>query len=199
MAMADAHRNAVAIAGAVLAATALTACGGSGGSGGAATAAAHGKPLQGRPNVLGTGDHGTKPAPPEGQSASGPVTHPVAGTSQAQAGAASPCGLVHRREAQAIFGRSARAPFEAPQGPTCIYRTKAAGGFVTLAVQSLDFKRASARIRERRRVAVTGHPGYCGNLGQSLLYVSVGDGYVLSVSGPCAMAKRFAAKALPRL
>jgi len=183
-------------AAAVFAAAALAGCGGGSEPAQPGSKAA---PLQGRENVKGTGDHGTKPAPHEGEPSQGATARVAEGLSPVQAKASAPCGLVTRAEARQIFGRAALAPSEAPQGPKCIYRTQRPGGFVTLAVQAIDYKKASAVIRDRRRVTVTGRNGVCGTLGQSLLYVAVGDGRVLSVTGPCKQAARFASKALPRI
>jgi hypothetical protein len=176
-------------------AVALAACGGSDPQ----PAGSKQSPLQGRANVKGTGDHGTKPAPPEGEAGGGATPRLAEGLTEEQAKSAAPCTLVTRAEAKAIFGRATAAPFEAPQGPTCIYRTSKAGGFVTLALQSINYKKAAAAMRDRRRVKVAGHSAVCGTLGQSLLYVPIGEGRVLHVTGPCATATRFAAKALPRL
>ena len=183
-------------AAALFVAVALAGCGGGSEP---AQPASKATPLQGRANAKGTGDHGTKPAPHEGEPARGETPRVAEGLSPVQAKASAPCKLVTRAEARQIFGRSTLAPSEAPQGPTCIYRTERPGGFVTVAVQAIDFKKASAAIRDRRRVAVTGRDGVCGTLGQSQLYVSVGDGRVLTVTGPCTQAARFASKALARI
>jgi hypothetical protein len=111
----------------------------------------------------------------------------------------TPCNLVPERQARAIVGAPIEQPFEAPQGPTCIYRSRDGKRFITLAVQSVDVNRAKRQLRERRRVDVSGHTGYCGRLGQDLLYVKVSRGRVLSVAAPCTVAKRFAVEAVQRL
>jgi hypothetical protein len=111
----------------------------------------------------------------------------------------TPCNLVSPAQARAIFGAPIQAPIEAPQGPTCIYRTKSPGGFVTLAVQSVDFDKLKRRIQEPRRVDVSSRSAYCGTYGQPMLYAPLSGTRVLSVAGPCAVAKQFAAKAMQRL
>jgi Protein of unknown function (DUF3558) len=111
----------------------------------------------------------------------------------------TPCNLVTRKEAQAILGRGVKAPVEAAQGPTCIYRTEDGDSFVTISVQSLDLNRAKRRLREPRRVDVSGRRAYCGVLGQPTLFAGVSGGQVLTVSGRCKVARRFAAQAVQRL
>jgi hypothetical protein len=112
----------------------------------------------------------------------------------------SPCNLVSKAQARAIVGRAIADVTEAPQGPTCIYRSKAAGaGFVTLAVQNQSFTALKRQLRRREAVGVAGRTAYCGTAGQPMLYMSVSDGRVLSVAAPCAVAKRFATTALARL
>lgn len=111
----------------------------------------------------------------------------------------TPCNLVTRSQAEAIIGGRIRPPIEAPQGPTCIYRSTSGDRFTTLEVQRLDFDTVRRRLRGRQRVVVSGRTAYCGTIGRPMLYVPVSGGRVLSVSGPCGIARRFAAKAAPRL
>jgi hypothetical protein len=111
----------------------------------------------------------------------------------------TPCNLVTGPQARAIVGGPIEQPFEAPQGPTCIYRSRDGDSFVTLAVQPLDFDKLRSALQQRRRVAVSDRTGYCGHFGQDMLYVPLGRGGVLSVAAPCALAKQFAAKAVKRL
>jgi hypothetical protein len=111
----------------------------------------------------------------------------------------TPCNLVTRSQARAILGGRVRAPVEAPQGPTCIYRAEAGGPFVTLAVQSLDLDIVKKRVRRREAVEVADRSAYCGMYGTPVLYVPLRDQRVLSVAAPCSVAKRFAARALARL
>jgi hypothetical protein len=114
-------------------------------------------------------------------------------------GQSDPCKLVSRAEAQAILGRPIDTPVEAPQGPTCIYRPIGAKNFVTLTIESIDLAKALPRVRKRKRVDVAGRTAYCGNYGQSTTFVQLTRGRVLTVTAPCALGVRFAAKALPRL
>jgi hypothetical protein len=109
----------------------------------------------------------------------------------------TPCNLVTRAQARVILGGQIQAPVEAPQGPTCIYR----GGesFVTVAVQSVDFSALKRDLVQRRQVEVSGEAAYCGNYGQPMLYLPLAEGRVLSIAGPCDVARRFAVKALPQL
>lgn len=110
-----------------------------------------------------------------------------------------PCTLVSRAAAQSLMGTPIIEPVEAPQGPTCIYRTKSGERFVTLSVQTVSFTQLRAQMRRPRRIDVSDRVGYCGRLGQPMLYVPLSAGRVLSISAPCALAGRFAAKAIPRL
>jgi hypothetical protein len=111
----------------------------------------------------------------------------------------SPCNLVTEPEARAIVGAPIEEPLEAPQGPTCIYRTRAGDGFITLAVQSQDIAQLKRSIRRLRRVDVSDRTAYCGIYGQPMLYLPLSRGRVLSVAARCQVARRFAVKAVPRL
>jgi hypothetical protein len=110
-----------------------------------------------------------------------------------------PCTLVTASQAQALMGGPILEPIEAPQGPTCIYRSRSGRNFITLAVQTVDFIQLRSRMRHRRRIEVSDRKGYCGNLGQPVLYIPVSNTHVLSVVAPCALAIRFAARAIGRL
>lgn len=111
----------------------------------------------------------------------------------------TPCNLVSRSEASAILGSPVVAPVEAPQGPTCIFRARSGKAFVTLAVQKLDISRLKKQLHRAQSVGVAHRAGYCGTYGQQMLYVSLPRQRVLSVAGPCGVARRFAAHAVPRL
>jgi hypothetical protein len=181
---------------------ALAACGGSGEKP-AQAAGSPERPLQAQATPVAKGAKRTNEA----------------GTPQAAAGAAkpgyekllerqsrkpkkrfSPCNLVSKTQAGAIVGRTIVTVTEAPQGPTCIYRSKDDGaGFVTLALQTQPIAAMKRQMRQRRTVGVAGRKAYCGTAGQPMLYLPVSDGRVLSVSAPCAVAKRFATSALARL
>jgi hypothetical protein len=111
----------------------------------------------------------------------------------------TPCALVTRAQATSILGVAVQAPLEAPQGPTCIYRSKSGSRFVTIAVQPVDFKQVTKQIRRRQAVDVADRRAYCGLQGQPMLYVSLSRGRVLSVAAPCAVARRFATLGVARL
>lgn len=111
----------------------------------------------------------------------------------------TPCNLVTESQARAIVGAPIEQPLEAPQGPTCIYRSRKGESFVSLAVQSLNFDKLKPRIRQRQRFEISDRTAYCGQYGQPMLYVPIARGRVLSVAAPCSLAREFAAKALPRL
>jgi hypothetical protein len=111
----------------------------------------------------------------------------------------TPCNLVSKAQARAFVGAPVRDPLEAPQGPTCIYRTTKGKGFVTVAVQSVSFKKLKPRLRQARRITVSRRTAYCGQYGQAMLYVPLSRGRVLSVAGPCPVARQFAAAAVQRV
>jgi hypothetical protein len=122
------------------------------------------------------------------------------GQSRDPQGRVTPCDLVTNGQAHALIGQPMLAPVEAAQGPTCIYRSRDGRSFVTLAVQSLDFKRdVKPHLELPRRVAVSKHKAYCGTYGQPMLYVPLSGGRVLSVAAHCALARQFAVRALGRL
>jgi hypothetical protein len=102
-------------------------------------------------------------------------------------------------EARSIVGRPIATPVEAPLGPTCIYRPVGAKDLITLTVGSSDFTRVRARIRKRTQRDVGGRTAYCGDYGQPTTFVPLGRGGTLTITAPCAIGIRFAAKALPRL
>lgn len=111
----------------------------------------------------------------------------------------TPCNLVTRSQAGAILGESIRPPLEAPQGPTCIYRSASGRSFITLAVQSVAFRTLQRQIRRPHTVAIGGRRAVCGTYGKPMLYVPLSGGRVLSVAAQCDTAKQFAARAVRRL
>jgi hypothetical protein len=113
-------------------------------------------------------------------------------------GANSPCALVTKAQAQAIVGTKLVEPLQAPQGPTCIYQTATGKQQVTLSVQRVDFADLRKQLRNSRRVLVSSKTGYCGTYGRPMLYVPLSGG-VLTIAGPCGVASKFAARALPLL
>src|SRR5262249_45817445 len=111
----------------------------------------------------------------------------------------SPCNLVTASEARSIVGAPMQEPVEAPQGPSCVYRTRSGKRLIALAVQTTSFSKIKSQIRHRKQVAVSGRSAFCGVYGQPMLYVPLTAGRVLSISAPCATAKGFALRALPHL
>jgi len=111
----------------------------------------------------------------------------------------TPCNLVSRGQAKAILGVALQAPFEAPQGPTCIYRNKSGSTFVTVAVQPLDFDRLKKQMRRPHVVDVSRRSAYCGTSGGPMLYMPLSRRRVLSVAAPCPIAQQFATRAVARL
>ena len=111
----------------------------------------------------------------------------------------SPCNLVTEVQARAILGAPILQPLEAPQGPTCIYRTQTGKTFISLAVQSMSINSLKRQLDKRQAVTVSDRTAYCGFYGQRMLYAPLSDGRVLSVAAPCPVAKQFAAKAVQSL
>jgi hypothetical protein len=110
----------------------------------------------------------------------------------------TPCNLVPEARAASILG-PIQQPLEAPQGPTCIYRSRDGKQFVTVALQSLSFQKIQSQVRNPQRFVLSGHTAYCGRYGQPMLYVPLSGGRVLSIAGPCPVARAFAASAVQRL
>jgi hypothetical protein len=110
----------------------------------------------------------------------------------------TPC-LVSRAHAGTILGVPVVAPVEAPQGPTCIYRSKSGRSFVTVAVQTLDFDRLADRMRRPESLDVGDRRALCGVQGQPMLHVSLPRDRVLTISAPCGVAQRFAAASMREL
>jgi hypothetical protein len=113
--------------------------------------------------------------------------------------ASRPCSLVTRAQAKAIVGAPILEPLQAPQGPTCIYRTKSGKPYITVVVQTVDFAKLRKQIHNARTVSVASRTAYCGTYGKPMLFLPVAGGRVLSIAAPCGMAQRFAAKAAPHL
>ncbi|HEX6618014.1 MAG TPA: hypothetical protein VF024_00065 [Solirubrobacteraceae bacterium] len=111
----------------------------------------------------------------------------------------TPCNLVTKAQAGAIVGAPLQDPLEAPQGPTCIYRSQDGKRFVTLAVQSVPFSKLKRQMHKRQQVAVSDKTAFCGMLGQPILYLPLSGRRVLSVAAPCQVARKFAARAVLRL
>jgi hypothetical protein len=141
-----------------------------------------------------------KPARHKGGETAAPARPKTARNQKAlAAGASQPCLLVTKTQAKAIVGAPILEPLQAPQGPTCIYRTKSGKPYVTLAVQTVNFAKLRKQIRNTRAVPIAGRTAYCGTYGKPMLFLPVAGGRVLSITAPCAMAQQFAAKAAPQL
>ncbi|MDP8910193.1 MAG: DUF3558 domain-containing protein [Chloroflexota bacterium] len=108
----------------------------------------------------------------------------------------SPCDLVKRSDVRAILGEAILEPYEAPQGPTCIFRTRSRGKLVTLAVQAASIAQLKRQLQRVRRTTIGAHRAYCGVLGQPVLYVPLRRHRVLMIAAPCQTARRFASAAL---
>lgn len=147
----------------------------------------------------------TRTPPTEGFPGQGSVprrrgTRPAPAAAPRGPSASRPCSLVTKTEASAILGRKLAQPLEAPQGPTCIYQTlRSTKAYVTLAVQTAELDALKRYLRDMRRVRVASRTAYCGRYGRPLLYLSLGHDRVLTISGRCAVAARFAARAVARL
>jgi hypothetical protein len=149
-------------------------------------------PLAGKPTRL-TADGRSNEAAGPGAGSLG------AGSSAVVAhGRSTPCRLVTGAQASSILGAPVK-PLRAPQGPTCIYRTKTGKGFVTLAVQPLRYDALLRSVKHPARTSIARHAAFCGTYGQSMLYAQITRGWVLSIAAPCGVAREFAAKALVRV
>lgn len=111
----------------------------------------------------------------------------------------NPCSLVTLPQAQAFAGGAISSRFEAPQGPTCIYKPANAKTEITLAVESMAASQVTNHLGQRQKLTVAGRTAYCGKLGRQLLVVPLPGGQLLSVSAPCGVARQFAEAALGRL
>jgi hypothetical protein len=111
----------------------------------------------------------------------------------------TPCNLVSESQARAILGGPIEKPLEAPQGPTCIYRTTAGDRFITMAVQDAGYAALKKQLRKQQPLTIGDRQAVCGTFGNPMLYVQVSTKRVLTISAPCPTARRFAAKAVEQL
>jgi hypothetical protein len=111
----------------------------------------------------------------------------------------TPCNLVRRSEAAAILGAPVQPLIEAPQGPTCIYRTAKSRSFITVSVERAAISKLRKQLRHSHQVAVAERSSVCGTIGRPLLYVPVSSARVLVVTAPCQVARRFASAAVGRI
>jgi hypothetical protein len=109
-----------------------------------------------------------------------------------------PCGLVSRSNAAAILGGAVLVSQE-PQGPTCVFALRGSKRQVTLVIENTRLASLRGHARKASRVRVAGHLGWCLRYESTSVAVPLGDGRVLHVTGPCATAARFAARALPHV
>jgi hypothetical protein len=125
------------------------------------------------------------------------------GVSDIARSAFNPCTLVSMKEAQSIVGGSITDRFEAPLGPTCVYKMAGTKSLITLAVESLNLSQIRHEMTKPQPLALGRHGAfraYCGRLGQQMLFAPLSTrGEVLNVTAQCPIAQRFAALALTRL
>jgi hypothetical protein len=123
----------------------------------------------------------------------------VKGQSAKPKSAFTPCNLVTKAQASDIVGKPIKDPLEAPQGPTCIYQPASGKTFITVAVQAVEFGKLKRHLGQPTRFTVAKRTAYCGQYGKAVLYVPLSKGRVLSITGPCKVAKQFASAAVRRL
>jgi hypothetical protein len=188
------------LAGAVLAPALLAACGSSGSSDHPAAASAAARKLYAQAVSHDAVTHGTAPrAPLKGTGGNAENDdNPGNADEDRRGGSAEPCTLVTRQEAEAITGATSVSTQTAPLGPTCIYRP-AEGATISLAVETVDSGKVLPLMHARKRVRVGGKNAYCGVYGGPRTIVPLAGGRALTISAPCGLGTRFAAKALPRL
>jgi hypothetical protein len=124
----------------------------------------------------------------------------------------NPCSLITAQEVASIIGRPVEKAVEAPLGPTCIYPPRApnaSGGHggahhavsieVTIAVNIMSFKSATARLTHVISGKVDGRPELCGVIGHPIAFVSLSNGRVMTVTAPCPLAAVIAKTAVPHV
>ncbi len=109
-----------------------------------------------------------------------------------------PCDLVSRSKAVAILGGPVEIRLE-PLGPTCVYALQGSTEQVTMVVEDNHVAGLRSHARNASSVQVAGKTGWCLHYGATSIVVPVADGVVLHVTGPCAVASRFATQALPQV
>lgn len=137
----------------------------------------------------------SRPVPRNGSDAKPDYRSLVDNQRRRSQGRFSPCDLVKASEAQAILGEAILEPYEAPQGPTCVVRTRSRAKFVTLAVQTAGIAQLKRQLHRVRRTTIGARRAYCGVLGHPLLYVPLRRQRVLMIAAPCRTARRFASAA----
>jgi Protein of unknown function (DUF3558) len=137
----------------------------------------------------------TTSAPSEAQHPEGEENDEVSPTG---AGPVKPCSLVPSGEASAILGAPVRVT-TGEQGPTCIYETPGSKRVMTLVVERISLPSLRDSASAATRVVVAGRAGWCLRYQSTSLVVPLAEGNVLDVTGPCKVATRFAARAIPRI
>jgi Protein of unknown function (DUF3558) len=152
-------------------------------------------------DLISSGNRPSVPQPtwpgPNSESATPPGA--AAGSETGTAAAeANPCGLVSKGEAATILGGSVRTSL-GRQGPTCIYAPEGSGPQMTLVVEQTSLPGLKRNAAQATPMQVGGTSGWCLRYGSTSVVASLPDGSVLHVTGPCALAARFAAQALGQL
>jgi hypothetical protein len=111
----------------------------------------------------------------------------------------NPCTLVTASEAGGMTGGPIAGLVEAPQGPTCIYKSGNSKPQITLTVEPMSFSAVTHQLTNTAPFTMGTHSAVCGQLGTQMLFLSLAGGQVLNVTAPCSIAKQFASKALTRL
>jgi hypothetical protein len=117
----------------------------------------------------------------------------------ATTGHQNPCALVTKVEAESILGTKIDPPQERPLGPTCVYQAPGSAEPVTVTLQQVSFNQIRPQIQSVTEITGLGHSTYCGTFGRPQLFVVLTDTSLLNVVAPCDIARKFAAKAVPRL
>lgn len=118
--------------------------------------------------------------------------------SETGAGPVEPCELVSDGKAAAILGGAVQAT-QKPKGPTCVYALRGSKQQVTLVIENTRLTSLRGHARKASRIQVAGQTGWCLRYESTSVAVSLADGRVLHVTGPCTAAARFAALALPHV
>lgn len=132
-----------------------------------------------------------------------PTASPAAGgpsavTPPPQARPLDPCSLVTNAQAESIVGVPLVSTREAPLGPTCIFAFKRRPT-VMITIEFMDFSSTIREMKGATREPIGGFHAECGSLGGQMLYVSLSERRVLSVTASCPVARGFAVRALARL
>jgi hypothetical protein len=177
---------------AVIATMALAACGGSGDQ---ASGPAAKSTSQGSSNyIVASNDTiSNDDSPSVGQYPEGQDNDEVSPTG---ADVEEPCRLISKAQASAILGEGVQTSVGA-QGPTCIYTPNGAKPQMTVAIEQTSLQDLREHATKATGLAVGSAAGWCLDYGSTSVAVELEEGRVLRVTGPCSVAARFAARALP--